>query len=80
MNFFERFQINLDFLRASPTSWSENSHFKEGLKIVKLLKVVNDSAKRRMKLITDYNKLLTKDEEQKQFVLQVVAKCQKYFA
>ena len=32
-------------------------------------------AERGVKLITDFNNLLTKDEDQKQYVLQVVSKC-----
>ena len=65
MNFFERFHINADFFREPPSSWIENIHFKEGLGIVKSLKVVNDVAERGVKLITEFNNLLTKVEEQK---------------
>ena len=46
---------------------------------MKSLKVVNDVAERGVKLITDFNNLLTKDEEQKQYVLQVVHKCRKLY-
>ena len=35
------------------------------------LKVVNDSAERGIKLIEDFKKKVTKDEHQKQFLLQV---------
>lgn len=78
-NFFERFHINADFLKELPSTWTENEHFNEGLKIVKSLKVVNDSAERGVKLITDFNDLLTKDEQQKQYVLQVVSKCRQLY-
>ena len=74
-NFFHRFNIKIDFLRQNPNTWPQNNNFQEGLKIVKTLKVVNDMAERGIKLITDFNDLLTKDEEQKQYVLQVVSKC-----
>lgn len=62
MNFFERFHINADFLRDAPSSWSKNINFQKGLRIVKSLKVVNDVAERGVKLVTDFNNLLTKDE------------------
>ncbi|KAL7640588.1 UNVERIFIED_CONTAM: hypothetical protein RMT77_008863 [Armadillidium vulgare] len=75
MNFFELFHINADFLREPPISWPENILIKEGLGIVKSLKVVNDVTERGVKLISDFNNLLTQDEEQKQYVLQVVHKC-----
>jgi len=37
------------------------------------LKVVNDTAERGVALIQEYNKTLTKDERDLQFLLQVVA-------
>ena len=43
------------------------------LAIVKRLKVVNDNAERGVALVQAYNRLLTKDEEQQQFLLQVVS-------
>jgi hypothetical protein len=73
--FFDRFNIKTEFLRQHPNTWHENNDFQEGLKIVKTLKVVNDMAERGVKLMTDFNDLLTKDEVQKQYVLQVVSKC-----
>ena len=42
-------------------------------------KVVNDTAERGVKLIQDFNSYLTKDEEQRQFLLQVVSECRKIF-
>jgi len=39
----------------------------------------NDTAERRIKLITDYNNIITKDEKQKQFLLKVVSDYSKQF-
>jgi len=36
------------------------------------LRAVNDTAERGVKLFDDYNRLLTNNEEEKQFLLQVV--------
>ena len=36
------------------------------------MRVVNDTAERGVKLFEEYNSLLTNDEEEKQFLLQVV--------
>ena len=36
------------------------------------LKDVNDTAERGVKLFEEFNQLITKDEEEKQFLLQVV--------
>ncbi|XP_055855920.1 uncharacterized protein LOC129919103 isoform X1 [Episyrphus balteatus] len=79
LNFFGRLKIDTSFLKEPPNLWPENPHFKEGFKKVKTLKVVNDMAERGVKLITDFNNLLTKDEEQKQYVLQVVSECRKLY-
>ena len=51
----------------------------KGQAIVKRFHVVNDMAEGGVKLIQDYNESITKDEEQKQYVLQVVAECRKLF-
>lgn len=37
------------------------------------LRVVNDLAERGVKLMEDYNKLISKNEEQKHYLLQVVS-------
>ena len=44
---------------------------------MKHMKVVNDIAERGVKLIEDYNKLITNDEQQKQYLLQVVSNYKK---
>uniref|UniRef100_A0A8D8VWA4 Uncharacterized protein n=1 Tax=Cacopsylla melanoneura TaxID=428564 RepID=A0A8D8VWA4_9HEMI len=79
MCFFQLFEINIEFLNEDPGMWHNNINYIKGLKIAKSLKVVNDVAERGVKLITDFNTLLTKDEEQKQFLLQVVSKCRKLY-
>jgi len=39
--------------------------------IISSIKVVNDTAERNVKLMEDFNQKITKNEEQKQFLLQV---------
>ena len=38
------------------------------------MKVTNDLAERGVKLMEQYNKILTNDEQQKQYLLQIVKK------
>ncbi|ESO06019.1 hypothetical protein HELRODRAFT_160132 [Helobdella robusta] len=59
--------------------WSNNEKYLKSKKIVDGLKVTNDTAKRGVKLITDYNSCITKDEEQKQYLLQLIAECRTKF-
>ena len=61
------------FLEIDPSRWNENLDFQSAREVMKGLCVVNDHAERGVALIQQYNKVLTKDEEQLQYLLQVVA-------
>lgn len=70
-HFLERFDISIAFLKSHPNIWSNLSKFIEKKKIVSDLKVVNDPAERSIKLMEEFNHTITKDENQKQFLLKV---------
>lgn len=72
MKFFERFNIATDFLNQNPEEWYKNVNYQKGISVLSQVKVVNDAAERGVKLITDFNDKITKDEEQKQFLMQTV--------
>ncbi|XP_060877744.1 uncharacterized protein LOC132950346 [Metopolophium dirhodum] len=72
VNFFSRFKISADFIDFHPDNWKEREDYKKGINILTELSVINDVAERGVKLIQEYNSILTKDENQKQFLLQVV--------
>lgn len=78
-NFFERFALPTDFLEKDPTMWEADVSFKKCTEVVKGLKVVNDVAERGVKLMQDYNQILTKNEDEKQFILQIVADYRRKF-
>jgi hypothetical protein len=67
------------FLNKHPTEWTDDTVFKELWNRASKLTVVNDAAERGISLIEKYNDTLTKDEEQKQFVLRLVASHRKKF-
>jgi len=77
--FFQRFTIPTDFLNHDPDTWLENQDYLKCQTIVRKLKVINDTAERGVKLIQDYNNSVTKDEEQKQYLLQVVTECRRLY-
>lgn len=79
LTFFSRFGIQTDFLLEDPKIWHANPQYQKGLKIVQSLKVVNDTAERGVKLMSDFNDLITREEDQKQFVLQVVSDCRRLY-
>jgi hypothetical protein len=65
-------KIDDSFLALPPPKWKEEQSYIKGKERVSQLRVVNDTAERGVKLFDEYNKLLTHDEEDKQFLLQVV--------
>ncbi|KAL4127287.1 hypothetical protein QTP88_011464 [Uroleucon formosanum] len=67
-----RFNIQTNFLLLDPICWEENEEYKKGKEIIGSLKVVNDTAERHVKLMEEFNSKITKNEEQKQFLLQTV--------
>jgi len=72
LKFFTRFNLSTSFLDLEPQLWDTDENYKIGFHMVQQLKVVNDTAERSIKLIEDYNSIITKNEDQKQFLLQVV--------
>lgn len=78
-SFFARFEIDEEFLKLDPSMWPENDSFQNGSNIAKKLKIVNDAAERGVSLFTDYNQILSKDEDQKQCILQIVSEYRKLF-
>lgn len=73
MKFFERFNIEIEFLNHDPATWMDRQDYKEARNMLKLIKVVNDSAERGVKLMSDYIKILSKNEEEKQWILLIVS-------
>lgn len=69
---FDQFGLSYDFLDLHPDSWETNENFVKSRKIFSSLNVVNDVAERGVALITKYNRCLTRNEVQKQYLLQLV--------
>jgi hypothetical protein len=70
--FFERLEIAQNFLDKDPQEWNADEDYIRAKQFLSNLRVVNDVAERGVALIEQYKSILTKDEEQKQFLLQVV--------
>ncbi|GBP87160.1 hypothetical protein EVAR_62629_1 [Eumeta japonica] len=64
--------IKDSFLELPTDTWNDNDDYLQGKNCVKKLRVVNDTAERGVKLFEDYNTILTKNEDKKQFLLHVV--------
>ncbi|GBO19129.1 hypothetical protein AVEN_18384-1 [Araneus ventricosus] len=66
----------ISFLNISPDLWDRDDSYLKSQEIFQNLRVVNNTAERGVKLMQDFNGLLTVDEEQKQFLLQCVGRPQ----
>ena len=69
---FDEFGFKKEWLDKPVETWQNYQSFKEMQNWVKTLKVTNDAAERGIKLVSDYCKILTKDPEDLQNLLQVV--------
>ena len=70
--FFDQLSLNSDFLNVDPSEWETRADYQGAAEFVRIIKVVNDAAERGVSLMQSYNSILTKNEEQKQYILQVV--------
>ena len=59
-------------MQHEPAFFAFVQDFQKGLSIVRGLNVTNDAAERCVALIQSFNSSITTDEEQKQFLLQIV--------
>jgi len=64
--------IEETFLELPPEKWEHDAGFQEGRVKLKKLKVVNNGAEREVAMVSAFNDSLTKDEETKQMLLEVV--------
>ena len=67
------------FLAKNPTEWNDDPSYQELKTAASKMKVVNDSAERAIALMQQYNSSLTKNEDQKQYVLRLVERHRKQY-
>ena len=69
---FAKLRVSTDFFNVDPEVWQSRDGYKRCLGIINKLHVTNDNAERGIALVQELNKRITYDEEQFQFLLQVV--------
>ena len=77
--FFEKFNIETSFFQFDVETWPTQATFLEGLQVVKNLTVINDVAERNVHLAEQYMNFLTQDENQKQYLMQIITEYKKSF-
>ncbi|GBN61954.1 hypothetical protein AVEN_135554-1 [Araneus ventricosus] len=78
-NIFKRFKISSDFIARDPANWNSLHDYQHGLTVARNLTVVNDIAERGGKLMEECKDIITLDEEQMQYLLQVVKDYRSHF-
>ena len=68
---FSKF-TSTEFLSRNPNTWPTDAGYNTMHKVLRNLKVVNDVAERAVKLVSEYAEIITTDEDQKQYLYQVV--------
>ena len=64
--------LDYDWLRQKPEEWDNSTDYQEMREFVRTVKVSNDAAERRVKMISDYAKILTQDNSMRRKLLQGV--------
>jgi hypothetical protein len=67
------------FLAKDPKKWHYDTSYQDVWTAASVMTVVNDSAERAIVLMQRYNSSLTKNEEQKQFLLRLVKRHRKIY-
>ena len=68
----DAFKVSMDFLHKDPVEWVNDASFQSSKQVLCRIAAINDFAERGVALIQDYNEVLTKDEQQRQYLLQAV--------
>lgn len=71
---FRLLRLDSSWMNLTPTQWVTDAAYNEAAMFVHNCRVVNDMAERAVKLITDFAGTITKDELQRQYLLQTVEK------
>lgn len=79
LQFFQILGLPTAFLEVDPEEWKDRDDFQRAKSVVLNLRVVNDIAERGVALMQTYNNILAKNEDQKQYILQVVEEHRKKF-
>ena len=67
------------FTDVDPTEWKHLADYQAAVDYVNCLNVTNDFVERGVALMQEFNSAITKDEDQKQYLLQVVEQHRKKF-
>ena len=69
---FNLLGVEPNWLKKSPKDGDDDEEYKKMQEFMRTVKTVNDCAERGVKMITEYSKILTKDDGTRKWLLQGV--------
>ena len=72
VSFFKTIGLSEDFLQRDPNKWKHDEQCRRNKEVAQSVMVVNDLAESEVVLVQEFNSSLIRNEEQKQYLLQVV--------
>ena len=78
--FFRILGLPEDFMQKDPSEWEQHQDYIKNKALVRWIKVVNDLAERGVALMQEFSGSLTRNEEQKHYLLQLVESHRRQFA
>lgn len=79
VSFFEILGMNCNFLNEDPEQWDTLEEYKNSKLKLESLAVINDCGERGVALVQNYTQKITRNEDQLQYLLQVVDDHRKKF-
>jgi hypothetical protein len=76
---FDLLGLSWDWIEDKPDKWEESSSYQQLRDYVRTVKVTNEVAERRVKLIADYATILTADDEMRILLLHGFERNRKMF-
>ena len=77
--FFTKIKMDEKFLTKNPGSWNNQPSYLMAKKLAQKIQVINDTAEHGVALMQEYNRLVTHDEDQLQFLMQIVTEHRRAF-
>ena len=77
--FFDILSLSQEWLHVNPEKWGEFETYNVAKEFVRTVKVVNDTAERGVKIAEDFARILTKDDDMRNLILQGVEQNRKSF-
>lgn len=78
-NFFKRFGLSTDFIGTEPDTWPQRDDYQAAREFVQKLHVISEVAERGERFLEEYNRILSRNESERRYLLQVASRHRQLF-